>query len=71
MVLSTLGGMIGIAIGVAIPALITYFADMATVVTSYSLLLSVGISMSVGLIFGLYPAKRAADLDPIIALRHE
>ncbi|HUW82761.1 MAG TPA: ABC transporter permease [Phycisphaerae bacterium] len=70
-VLSSLGGLIGIGIGLVIPWLVTYLAGMPTVVTLYSLVLSVGISMSVGIVFGLYPAVRAATLDPIVALRHE
>jgi putative ABC transport system permease protein len=70
-VLSTVGGLIGVCIGVSIPWLITYFAKMPTVVRLYSLVLSVGISMGVGIVFGLYPAIRAANLDPIVALRHE
>lgn len=70
-VLSTVGGLIGIAIGVGIPKLITYFADMPTQVPLYSIVLSVGISMGVGIVFGIYPAIRAALLDPIEALRHQ
>jgi putative ABC transport system permease protein len=70
-VLSTVGGFIGIAIGVAIPWAITYFSGMPTVVTMSSIVLSVGICIGVGVIFGLYPAVRAANVDPIIALRHE
>jgi putative ABC transport system permease protein len=70
-VLSTLGGLIGIGLGLLIPWLITIFAGMPTVVTLKSVILSVGISISVGIIFGLYPAVRAANVDPIIALRHE
>jgi len=71
MVLSTLGGFVGIGIGVSIPWLVTRFSGMPTVVTPESLVLSVGISMAVGIVFGLYPAVRAANLDPIEALRHE
>jgi putative ABC transport system permease protein len=71
MVLSTLGGFIGIGIGVTIPLLVTYFSGMPTIVPMYSLVLSVGISMGVGILFGIYPALRAANLDPIEALRHE
>jgi len=70
-VLSALGGLLGIAVGVALPGLITQFTGMATVVTLWSLVLSVGISLAVGLIFGIYPAMRASRLDPITALRHE
>jgi putative ABC transport system permease protein len=71
MVLSTVGGTIGISVGLLIPWLITYFAGMLTIVTPFSLVLSLGISMAIGIVFGLYPAVRAARLDPIEALRHE
>jgi len=70
-VLSTSGGLIGVTIGLLIPWLITHFAGMPTVVSGYSLVLALGVSMSVGIIFGLYPARHAAHLDPIEALRHE
>ena len=70
-VLSTMGGLIGILVGVSIPVAVSFLANMPTVVTLWSLLLSVGISMTVGVLFGLYPAVRAANLDPIEALRHE
>ncbi len=71
MVLSISGGIIGIAVGLLIPWLVTVFADMPTVVTSQSIVLSLGISVSIGIIFGIYPAIRASQLDPIVALRHE
>ena len=70
-VLSTTGGLIGIGLGLFIPWLITIFAGMPTVVTAKSVVLSVGISIAVGIVFGLYPAVRAANVDPIVALRHE
>mgnify|MGYP003731926469 CR=1 FL=1 len=70
-VLSGLGGVLGIGLGIVIPSLITRFSGMPTVIPLYSLLLSFGISATIGVIFGLYPAWRAATLDPITALRHE
>ncbi|MBW2065128.1 MAG: ABC transporter permease [Deltaproteobacteria bacterium] len=70
-VLSTLGGILGIGIGVLIPRLITYFAGMPTIITPWSIMLPLFISVAIGIIFGLYPAARAAEVDPIVALRHE
>ena len=70
-VLSTLGGFIGIGLGLAIPSLITFATEMPTVITLWSIILSLGISVTVGIVFGLYPAVRASRLDPIEALRHE
>ncbi len=70
-VLSIGGGLAGLIVGVAIPLAITFFTDMPTVIRSYSLMLAFGISVATGLVFGLYPALRAASLDPIEALRHE
>jgi putative ABC transport system permease protein len=70
-VLSIIGGLIGIGMGVLVPSLITYFAGMPTVITAVSIVLPLVISFGVGIIFGLYPAVRAAKVDPIVALRHE
>ncbi len=70
-VLSTFGGLIGLGLGVLIPLLITHFSGMPTVVTANGIFLPLGISMAIGIVFGLYPAMHAAQVDPIIALRHE
>ncbi len=70
-VLSMSGGFLGIALGIAIPFGVEATSGMKTIVTPYSLILSFGISAMVGVIFGLYPARRAALMDPIEALRRE
>ncbi len=70
-VISFMGGLLGVGGGIFIPWAITKFMEQKTVVTPQSLVLSVAISLGIGLIFGMYPAWRAAQLDPIEALRHE
>ena len=70
-VISFAGGLLGVLAGIVIPFAITHFMQQKTVVTPQSLVLSVAISLTVGLLFGIYPAWRAAQLDPIEALRHE
>jgi putative ABC transport system permease protein len=70
-VLSTVGGLIGIGIGALIPLLITHFSGMPTVIRIEGVLFPLFISMAIGILFGLYPAMNAARVDPIVALRHE
>jgi len=70
-VLSSVGGVIGIGIGILLPWFITYFSGMPTIIPLYGIVLALGISVGVGVLFGIYPAVRAARLDPIVALRHE
>jgi putative ABC transport system permease protein len=70
-VLSLGGGIIGVVVGVLVPMVVSHFAAMKTIITASSLMLSFGISGAVGIVFGLYPASRAASLSPIEALRHE
>jgi putative ABC transport system permease protein len=70
--LSAVGGVAGILVGMGIPRLIVYFfPDQKTIVTLQSVLVAFGISVGVGILFGVYPARRAALMDPIEALRHE
>ena len=70
-VLSVGGGLMGVVVGVLTPLLVSQLTDMKTIVTPASVLISFGISGAVGVVFGIYPASRAAALDPIEALRHE
>ena len=69
--ISAIGGVVGIVVGVAIARIVAAYADWPTVVTLASILLSTGVSITVGLVSGIYPAARAAELDPIEALRYE
>jgi len=69
--LTFLGGIFGILLGWLISLAITKFAGMATTVSISSIFLAFGVSAAIGLIFGYYPARRAAKLNPIEALRFE
>jgi putative ABC transport system permease protein len=70
-VLSVGGGLLGVAVGLLIPLIVERFAEMRTIVTPSAPLLAFAISAGVGVVFGLYPAWRAAHMDPVEALRHE
>ncbi|HOT97276.1 MAG TPA: ABC transporter permease [bacterium] len=69
--LSLAGGTIGIILGVLISYLLSALAHWNTLISPASILLSFGFASAVGLFFGLYPARKASLLDPIIALRYE
>jgi len=69
--ISLIGGAFGVAVGLAIARGVAAWAGWPTVVTPLAILVSTGVAMAVGLASGLYPASRAAALDPIDALRYE
>jgi putative ABC transport system permease protein len=69
--LSGLGGLIGILLGVGLAALISSVSPIPAEVAPWSIGLAIGLGVGVGLLAGVYPASRAARLDPIEALRHE
>ncbi len=71
LLLSVGGGILGIGLGAAMAVAINLFASWETVVSPWAIVVSFGISASVGVIFGLYPARQAARQDPIQALRYE
>jgi len=69
--ISLIGGISGIIIGIVLARLVAAYAGWPTVITFWSLVVSTGVSMTVGLVSGIYPAARAAELDPIEALSYE
>ena len=70
-VLSILGGCIGILIGVGISNIASSFLPFKTIISVHSVLIAVGFSAGVGIFFGFWPAWKASNLDPIVALRAE
>jgi len=69
--ISIVGGLIGILFGFSLSQVIAAFAGWSTVVTAGSISMAFGVSVAIGLLFGIYPAVQAAKLDPIEAIRYE
>jgi putative ABC transport system permease protein len=69
--ISIAGGLIGIAAGFGGSLIIANIAEWPTVVTATSIFVAFGVSVFIGLLFGIYPAVQAAKLDPIEAIRYE
>ena len=70
-VISLMGGIIGIIFGIGASQLISKFSGMSTVLSMPTIFLSFGFSIAIGLVFGVYPARKAARLNPIDALHYE
>jgi putative ABC transport system permease protein len=70
-IISLLGGLLGVILGVGSATAIANAADIPTVVSTWSIVLSFGVAATVGLVFGIIPARRAAYFDPIKALRND
>ena len=69
--ISLIGGLIGVILGVLAAKTISAYADIPTIVSFWSIILSFGVAASVGLVFGIFPARKAAMQDPIKALRSD
>jgi len=69
--ISLIGGLVGISVGISVALAISALAHIPFVVSPIAIIFAVTVSTLVGIVFGLYPAKRAAGLNPIDALRHE
>ena len=69
--ISITGGMIGIILGISISKIIMKVTDILTIISPLSIVVSFGVSVAVGILFGYMPAKRAAEQDPVESLRHD
>jgi len=71
MMISVTGGIIGVILGIVMAFVVSAFANIPTIISFASIVLSFGVAATVGLIFGIAPARRAAQQDPIASLRYE
>jgi putative ABC transport system permease protein len=71
MMISVSGGIIGVILGVSLAYMVSSIADIPTIVTISSIVVAFGVAATVGLVFGIAPARRAAQQDPITSLRYE
>jgi len=70
-VMSVFGGLLGLAVGAGAAKLVSHFTGWSTVVSPAAVVLALGFSAAVGIFFGFYPARQAASMNPIEALRYE
>ncbi len=70
-IISLIGGILGVGLGVVSAVLVSKYSEIPTMVSSWSIALSFGVAATIGLVFGLFPARKAAKQDPIKALRIE
>ncbi len=70
-VLTFIGGAVGILLGIGVALGVAKFGGISTEISMFSIILAVGVSALIGIVFGYYPARRAANLNPIEALRYE
>ena len=69
--LSSLGGVMGVMLGIGASEFVSYYNGWPVLVSTSSVVIAVGFSAAIGVFFGFYPARKAAQLDPIDALRYE
>jgi putative ABC transport system permease protein len=69
--MALVGGILGVIVGVAVAKIVTLLIGMPSAIELWAIAAGLLVSASVGIFFGVYPARKAASLDPIVALRFE